>query len=96
MRKKSGAEPQNDMVYGWHGIGDVLDVSYMTAKRWAARSASLRAVIQTMRSVCELRTGKRRIHVMASRRALLAWQSKLPSLESAERSAPRPRRRVAT
>lgn len=76
-----------EMVLNWDGIGRVLGVSYMTAKRWSKRDADLARCVRVFRQNYDPHMKCQRIYVFAFRAELEAYMRARPAIFQREKSA---------
>ena len=69
-----------ETVHNWDGIGAVLGVSYMTAKRWARKDKALARIVRVFRENFDPRMGCKRRYVFAFRSDLEAYLRARPAI----------------
>lgn len=77
--EKDSAPVETQFVYGFHGVGDFLGVSYLTVWRWSKKDPSFAKVLRVYRKT-PLGNGKWRSYILAAKEDLLAWAKSKPWL----------------
>lgn len=87
------ASPNDEIVLNWDGIGSVLGVSYMTAKRRAKADPRLRAVVRVFRQNYDPRLKCTRTYVYALRSDLIEFLRGGATIADASTACTRGRKR---